>query len=156
MNNKHSVENSDERKVLIIEDERKTSEGWVQELSDRGIEADVATNPDEANEKLRAHRYQVIVLDLMLPQGSKSVFGTETSRYDVGVEILRSIRDGEFGPSSTTHDVPVIIVTAVTEASVMEKIRCLNAERIYTKPESPRVVAEHVKILLEEKERHDS
>jgi CheY-like chemotaxis protein len=135
-------------RVLIIEDERKTFEGWLAELKSRNIEADVATDPDEAVSRLTSSVYTVILLDLMLPFGSTKSARTNESRYDVGVEILNRIRNGDFESHGTPADVPVVVITANTETTVIERVRRLNPESICSKPESPRYLAEHIKSLL--------
>lgn len=139
------------KRALVIEDEEKTIAGWVSELQSRDICSDIAVNTSEAFELLRGHVYAVVILDLMLPSGGNSP-KSDAPRYDVGIDILARIRAGEFVGSGTASDVPVIVVTAVTESGVMDKLRCLNAEHIYAKPEAPRVVAEHAKILIEQQQ----
>ena len=145
-----SPQDSVRNKLLIVEDERKTYEGWLTALQHRNIDADVAVDSDQAIKKLGSHAYPLIILDLMLPQGAKNSPAPEISRYDVGIEILARIRKGDFAKTGTLTDVPVVVITAIAESGVMEKLRCLNAESIYTKPESARMLAEHAKILLEQ------
>ena len=54
-------------KVLIVEDEKKTA-GYIRKgLSEHGFVADVAGDGDVALRLARAHRYDLLVLDVMLP-----------------------------------------------------------------------------------------
>ncbi len=136
------------RTVLIIEDERKQSEGLLVELRNRGISADVAVEPDEAINLIASYCYRVIILDLMLPTGLKNGFGDDRASYDVGIDVLKRIRNDERGGSGTDRSVPVIIVTAVTETSVIAMVNALKPAAIYSKPQRPSVLAEHTKTLL--------
>jgi CheY-like chemotaxis protein len=133
-------------RVLIVEDEPATSEGWALELGDRDIFSEIAADPDEAVRRLKGTKFAAVILDLMLPTGNRANI---SSRYDVGVEILQDIRANRFGETGTGPDTPVIVVTAVADGTVIERLKALNVTHIYTKPEHPRVLAEHIRILME-------
>ena len=80
--------------------------------------------------QLEDDRPQVILLDVMMPELS-------------GMDVLRTLRAG---PS--THDIPVIIITADTsEASQLEGLS-LGADDFLTKPVSPAVLLARVLNLL--------
>ncbi|MCX9156340.1 ATP-binding protein [Niveibacterium sp. 24ML] len=75
-------------------------------------------------------RPQLILLDVMMPELS-------------GMDVLRALRAG-----ASTHDIPVIIVTADTsEASQLEGL-ALGADDFLTKPVSPAVLLARVANLL--------
>lgn len=149
----HSNPDRSRSSVLVIEDEQKTYEGWLTAFRARGVAADIAANPDEAVARLGSHAYSVVILDLMLPLGANLPDEGRDKSWDVGIELLRRIRVGEFAPTGTKSTVPVLVVTSVSRAHVSESIEALEPTRIYTKPESPYLIAEHTRILLEEHEQ---
>jgi DNA-binding response OmpR family regulator len=71
---------SDGRLVLCIEDERFISELYVKALSKAGYRVETIADGKEALAAAETNRYDIILLDLMLPSLS-------------GIEILRTLRD---------------------------------------------------------------
>jgi two-component system NtrC family response regulator len=76
--------------LLVVEDERPLARLWATEL-DRLVEATLAHTLAEAREKLRGRAFDVILLDLHLPDGN-------------GLELLREVTERE-------DDTAVIILT---------------------------------------------
>ncbi len=58
------------RKVLIVEDETATAENVKLVLQLEGYAVDTAESLTQAKEKLSKHRYPLVVLDLLLPDGN--------------------------------------------------------------------------------------
>ena len=100
-------------KILIIEDEEKIARFVELELSHEGYETDKATNGREGLEKIESGGYDLVILDIMLPELN-------------GIEVLRRAR--------RTTDVPVILLTA--RDSVTDKVSGLDmgANDYITKP----------------------
>jgi DNA-binding response OmpR family regulator len=69
-----------DRKVLCIEDEHFISELYVRALGKEGYQVDVVADGKEALGIAEKNEYDIILLDLMVPNLS-------------GIEILRSLRD---------------------------------------------------------------
>jgi signal transduction histidine kinase len=86
--------------VLVIEDEAKDQAWLTQALLDAGFAVEVAATGAEALEHCRGRAFDLITLDLLLPDLS-------------GWDLLRTIRSD--GPN---RDVPVIVITLVTEKQV--------------------------------------
>ena len=101
-------------KVLIVEDDQKISRFLELELAHEGYETDVAADGREALEKVNALKYDVVLLDLMLPKLS-------------GIEVCRRMRHAE-------NHVPVIMLTAKDD--VCDKVMGLDsgADDYVTKP----------------------
>ncbi|MEF7613691.1 heavy metal response regulator transcription factor [Aquincola sp. MAHUQ-54] len=78
-------------RVLIVEDEAKTADYLRRGLTEQGHVVDVATNGIDGRHAALETRYDVIVLDAMLP-------GID------GFEVLRDVR--------RTKQVPIIMLTA--------------------------------------------
>lgn len=78
--------------VLIIDDEEKISRLLQLELSHEGYKVEIAKTGKEGLEKALAHTWDIIILDVMLPEMN-------------GVEVLRQFR-------KIDNHTPVIMVTA--------------------------------------------
>ncbi|NNE83788.1 MAG: response regulator transcription factor [Alphaproteobacteria bacterium] len=92
------------RRVLIIEDNRDIAEMVSLHLGDLGCMADISSDGRDGFEKARTGRYDLIVLDLMLP-------GMD------GIELCRKLR------SQATYT-PVLMLTAKSS----ERDRVLGLE----------------------------
>ena len=116
------------RRILVVEDDPKTSASIERYLVHAGYRVDVAANGDDGLEKARRDRPDLIVLDLMLPGIS-------------GVEICRALRE-------SSSAVPIIMLTA--RAAEEDKLRGLNlgADDYVTKPFSPRELVARVAAVL--------
>jgi DNA-binding response OmpR family regulator len=64
-------------RILIVEDEEAIRLGLVDLLEIEGYEIDIAVDGEQAMEKVRQFRPQLVILDLMLPKAS----GYEVCRY---------------------------------------------------------------------------
>lgn len=83
-------------KVLIVEDDRKILSFIQKGLKEQGFNIDAARDGDDAYSMATTQRYDVIVLDIMLP-------GRD------GLSILRGLREQK-------NTVPVLLLTARTAA----------------------------------------
>ena len=54
-------------RVLLVDDEMELVTTLAERLSIRGIETDWATNADDAMELVKAHAYDIAVLDMKMP-----------------------------------------------------------------------------------------
>ena len=82
------------RRILLVEDDLSLIEGLKFSLSKHDFDVTVARTVKEAGEFFSLNEYQLIILDLMLPDGS-------------GFDICKSIRQ--------QSDVPIIFLTASDE-----------------------------------------
>ena len=67
-------------KILIVEDESSFSEAIAFLLGKEGFETDVAENGRTALELFKANSYDLVLLDLMIPEVS-------------GIEVCRAVAD---------------------------------------------------------------
>jgi DNA-binding response OmpR family regulator len=79
-------------RILIIEDEHKLAEILMRSLRGEGFIVDAAESADEGFHLAVSDHYDLLILDLQLPDGS-------------GTEVLRRLRQQQ-------HKVPVLILTA--------------------------------------------
>jgi DNA-binding response OmpR family regulator len=102
------------KKILIVEDEAKIARVILLELEYEGYDSKIATTGKQAIEMYQQDDWDVILLDIMLPQMN-------------GIEVLRRIR-------SKDQMTPIILLTA--RDSVVDKITGLDqgANDYITKP----------------------
>ena len=119
-------------KILIIEDEEKIARFVELELAHEGYETDKATNGREGLEKIESGGYDLVILDIMLPELN-------------GIEVLRRAR--------RTTDVPVILLTA--RDSVTDKVSGLDmgANDYITKPFAIEELLARIRAILRSSEK---
>ena len=117
-------------KILIIEDEPDIRRNLEYNLGREGFSASSVGSLDEANEKLKSKKFDLILLDLMLPDGS-------------GLDLCKKIKS-----NSETEATPIIILTAKDDE--VDKVVGfeLGADDYVTKPFSVRELILRVKAIL--------
>ena len=115
------------RKILLVDDEPLIVKGLKYSLEQEGYETDSASDGEEALRKFFAGRYDLILLDVMLP------------RID-GIEVCQRIREKSY--------VPIIMLTAKGED--MDKILGFEygADDYMTKPFNILEVKARIKSIL--------
>lgn len=117
-------------KILVIEDEKEIADLIVYTLKREGFDVSVAYNGEDALKKLWENTYDLLVLDLMLPQIQ-------------GIEICKIVRS-----NPKMQNVGIIIVTA--KGDEFDKVVGLDmgADDYLTKPFSPRELVARIKAIL--------
>lgn len=118
------------KNILIVEDEADLVELISYNLKKEGFNLDSAIDGEAALSKIKKGRYDLVVLDLMLP-------GIQ------GMELCRILRS-----DPKTETLPVIMLTA--KGDEVDKILGLEmgADDYITKPFSPRELVARVKAVL--------
>lgn len=100
-------------RILIIEDEESIARFIELELIHEGYQVEKAFSGREGLDKFQSHLFDLIILDIMLPELN-------------GIEVLRRIRQ--------VSDIPVILLTA--RDAVVDKVTGLDsgADDYITKP----------------------
>ncbi|MSO16852.1 MAG: response regulator transcription factor [Candidatus Planktophila sp.] len=114
-------------KILIVEDETSFSEAISFLLGKEGFDSEIAENGRIALELFKKNHYDLILLDLMIPEVS-------------GIDVCRAIR--------TTSLVPIIMLTA--KDSEVDKVVGLElgADDYVTKPYSSRELVARIKAVM--------
>ena len=115
------------KRVLVVDDEKLIVKGIKFSLEQEEMHVEVAYDGEEALQKAKEQRYDIILLDLMLPKMN-------------GLEVCQQIR--EFS------DVPIIMLTAKGED--MDKIMGLEygADDYITKPFNILEVKARIKAIM--------
>ena len=121
-------------KVLIVEDEAVLLKAAKLFFEKEGFEVWAAMDGEEALLKYEKGRFDLVLLDIMLPKVS-------------GWEVCRQIRQDD--------RVPIILLTARVEDDDMLLGFELGADDYVTKPYSPKVLLARAKRLLENNNRKD-
>lgn len=117
-------------KILIVEDEEKIARFVELELIHEGYETNKAADGRSGLEMAESGNYDLILLDIMLPQLS-------------GLEVLRRLRK--------TSQVPVIMLTA--RDTVMDKVSGLDggADDYITKPFAIEELLARIRVALKKR-----
>lgn len=115
-------------KVLLVEDDCEMSEVLLHTLRNRGFTVQAANDGRSALDLLRVNKYDVIVLDWMMPGLS-------------GVDVCRSLR-------SAGDRTPILMLTARTSDDDTANGLDAGADDYLTKPFENKVLAARLRALL--------
>jgi two-component system, sensor histidine kinase and response regulator len=126
-----------ERPQLLVVDDEAVNVQLISRIFQRTCEIDSAENGHEALQKLSQNTYDVVLLDIMMPQLS-------------GLDVLRSIR-----ASSDLSELPVVLISAVDEKSEVARGIRLGANDYITKPVDMDIVQARVSTQIKIKQLRD-
>lgn len=118
-------------KILIIEDEYSLADAIAETLKKENFNPNIITNGEEGENEALSNVYDLILLDVMLPNKD-------------GFEILKNLRNEKI-------ETPIIMLTAKSEMS--DKLNGLEngADDYITKPFHMRELIARVKVVLKRK-----
>jgi DNA-binding response OmpR family regulator len=120
------------RRLLVVEDDRAIADAVVRRLASEGYLVDVSYDGPTAVAAAEAHRYDAVVLDLMLP-------GLD------GLEVCRRIQ--------SRAPIPVLMLTARDDEADRLVGLAVGADDYLTKPFSPRELVARIAALLRRVDR---
>lgn len=100
-------------KILLVEDNEMIVKGLVYSLSKEGFETNIAYNAQEAESKIESNVNDIIILDVMLPDGN-------------GFELCKHIKENK--------DIPIIFLTAKDDEKDVVNGFNLGADDYVIKP----------------------
>ena len=101
-------------RLLLVEDDTTVSRGAKMMLESAGLRVDVTDTGEEALDMAHRYDYDIVVLDLMLPDME-------------GYEVIRRMR-------AARKDTPVLILSGLTRPQARVKALGLGADDFVTKP----------------------
>ncbi|RVD32936.1 response regulator transcription factor [Mesorhizobium sp. M4A.F.Ca.ET.020.02.1.1] len=114
--------------ILVVDDDREIRTLLGRYLDGQGFRVSVAADRRESEQKLGSGQFDLIVLDVMLPDGS-------------GLDICRALRDRK-------PHIPVILLTALKEDVDRIIGLELGADDDLGKPFNPRELAARIRAVL--------
>lgn len=131
----HKPQTNQTVKVLIIEDDSKLAGYMEFLLKQEGIACAVVSSLKEARKELAAYPYDILLLDLGLPDGD-------------GLEFLEELRKW--------NENPVIVVSARDQDQQKVRALDLGADDYLTKPFSPTELMARIRVALRHLARYQS
>lgn len=116
--------------ILIVEDDADISEMIDYNLKKEGFKTRIASDGNEALVILQSHNFDLVLLDLMLPEID-------------GLEICKKLR-----ADKKTKRLPIIMLTAKSQEADKVIGLELGADDYVTKPFSPREIIARIKAVL--------
>lgn len=120
----------DNKKILIVEDDQHIRKLLNILIRKDDVDIDEAVEGNEALKKLRDNRYDLVILDIMMPNVD-------------GFSILKDMRE-----RPETAQLPVIVVTAKTEDKDLMKGYSMGANYYITKPFEPQDLIHSIELIL--------
>ena len=119
-------------KILLVEDDVFLREMYVHIFEKEGWTIDQASDGQEGIDKANAGKYDLILLDIMLPEKS-------------GIEVLKELRL----PTSAAAKTPIILLSNLGQDSVIKEAYHIGADGYILKADLlPRQVFEKVDAFL--------
>lgn len=126
-------------KILLVEDDPMISEIYQKKFQSSGFDVVPATTGKQVLEKAKAERFDLVLLDLILPEMD-------------GMEILRELRTGQGYPA----DMKIVIFSNLNEKSDREKALALGANGFIPKADfTPSKLIEEVTRLIQQFSEQD-
>lgn len=122
-------------KILVVDDEWNMRNLLKIYLSSENYQIDEATNGMEAIDLVCTHRYDLVILDIMMPEID-------------GWQVCKSIREFK--------DIPILMLTARDDVKDRVKGLNLGADDYLVKPFAPEELVARVKALIRRNKIHNT
>ncbi len=126
------------KRLMVIDDDPDFVEGLKSILTAANYTVDTAYNPKDGLQALQTHRYDLLLLDIMMGRGAE------------GVMIARKL-----GRDPKLRELPVLIITGIREQIAFlfpgQAIHphFVEVDELMEKPVEPHLLLERVSALLE-------
>lgn len=123
---KNAAMSSNRINILLAEDDDASQKLIRYIIEKYGWEIDMASNGNEALEKLNGKKYDILLLDINMPQLN-------------GLELLEIIK-GNTGFKN--YELPVIVISAYAQKDLIEQVLASGADDFITKPISEKDISD--------------
>src|SRR5687767_1628561 len=124
-------------RLLVVDDNEMNRDMLSRRLERQGHAVTMAENGRQALERIRAEPFDLVLLDIMMPELN-------------GYEVLEQLKnDGDL------RHIPVIMISAVDELDSVVRCIELGAEDYLSKPFSPVLLKARIGACLEKKQLRD-
>ncbi len=119
--------------ILVVDDNRLNRMKLSRGLEQQGHIVATAENGQQALEMIRAHSFDLVLLDIVMPEMD-------------GYQVLERVK-----ADNTLRDIPVIVISAVDEMDSIVKCIKMGAEDYLPKPFDPVLLRARIGASLEKK-----
>ncbi len=123
--------------ILIVDDQAINRELLARRLVQDGYTVAVAAGGREAMERVHEERFDIVLLDVLMPETS-------------GFEVLSRLKG-----DPRTRDIPVLMISALDEMQSVVHCIEMGADDYLTTPIDPILLRARISSSLERKRRHD-
>lgn len=116
-------------RILICEDDKLLMRAMQIIVEKAGYEVVLANDGNEAMDALDHESYDLVLADIHLP-------------YTSGLELIRHLKH------DLKKNVPVVVVSAISDDVIMQQANLLGADRYLVKPYDPKYLVEVINSLL--------
>jgi len=114
-------------KIMVIDDDTAVTDLLSVLLKSNGFDVQVSNNSGEGLNTLRNEKFDLVVLDLMMPEMD-------------GWEICKEVR--------SFSQVPIIVLSALNDPSMVASVLDAGADDYLTKPTPSRILIAHINRLV--------
>ncbi len=104
------------KKILLVEDEASIADVFKDQLALGGFDVEIASGGAQALEMLKANKYDLILLDLVMPDID-------------GLAVLQAIKE----KPEEYHSIPTIALTNVTSDDIRKEVEPYNLKAYLNK-----------------------
>ncbi|MBA3776956.1 MAG: SpoIIE family protein phosphatase [Betaproteobacteria bacterium] len=131
------VARTDQGLVLVVDDVENNRDVLSRRLEHQGYAVATAENGRQALERLRADTFDLVLLDIMMPEMD-------------GYEVLQRLKADE-----ALRPIPVIMISALSELDSVVRCIGMGAEDYLPKPFNPTLLKARIGACLEKKRARD-
>jgi sigma-B regulation protein RsbU (phosphoserine phosphatase) len=124
-------------RILIVDDNEMNRDVLARPLVRQGYEVETAENGRIAMDMVRAHPFDLVLLDIMMPEMD-------------GYQVLQEIKRDEM-----LRHLPVIMISALDELDSVVRCIEMGADDYLPKPFNPTILKARLGASLEKKRAHD-
>lgn len=140
------------KKILIVDDDAEFRSHLLEILHDEGYEADSASSAKEAFEKCQARKFDVVLMDFMMPRISgidalqelqkqqpkiKVIMITAFASVENAVEAIKRGASDYISKPFKIHNFLTTIRTVIEEAKFEERVEKLDQDKAFNAIASP-------------------
>lgn len=119
------------KKILLIDDDEVVNRIYIQAFALAGYTVSVATTGKEGLKKLQSEKFDLVLLDVMLPELN-------------GIEVLQKIKE-----IPALHSLPVVMLTNLSGNQEIDKLKSLGIHAYFIKSNyKPKEIVEKVNKIL--------
>jgi len=130
---RETVENEKEASLLVIDDKESNRDFLSRRLRKQGFTVDIAENGRKGLEMVHAHPYDLILLDIIMPELD-------------GYQMLAKLKE-----DATFRHIPVIMISALNEIDSVVKCIEMGAEDYLQKPFNQIILTAKISAALDRK-----